>query len=357
MKKTIIFLFILIGSLTFFACDKSSSTTNVTTVNQSTTSLQETTNSTTLLPTTKSVGYTSIEVTNQIKRFFRIDEPFDKTSIELTAHLNDGSTEIIDSNLIDVRGYNSSTPGSKTIFIVFENFRVELEVYVLEDFAIEIDMEYYEEALNLRGNTLKVALNHIINQDLTLLLYGDARDILQESDVDPNNSGHIILVYTGQSVNKTWDSGATWNREHVFPQSRLGVKVDYYNDFPSKATDIHNLKPADPGENASRSNDYFSTEVGNDFYEPRDEVKGDIARILFYMTTKYFDLSLNNDATSGSSLKSMGVLSLLLEWNEMDPVDDFEMNRNNVLYGYQGNRNPFIDYPEFANLIWGEATA
>jgi len=86
----------------------------------------------------------------------------------------------------------------------------------------------------------------------------------------------------------------------------------------------------------------------------RDEVKGDIARILFYMATMYFDLSLNDDPASISAYKSMGILSTLLEWNELDPVDDFEKNRNEVIYSYQKNRNPFIDYPEFANLIWGD---
>jgi endonuclease I len=71
----------------------------------------------------------------------------------------------------------------------------------------------------------------------------------------------------------------------------------------------------------------------------------------------YFDLSFNDDATTTSSNKTMGLLSVLLEWNEFDPVDDFERHRNEVLYSYQGNRNPFIDYPEFANLIWGEEFA
>jgi endonuclease I len=125
------------------------------------------------------------------------------------------------------------------------------------------------------------------------------------------------------------------------------------DDFPSKATDIHNLKPADPDENALRSNDYFDYTGTNDTYEPHDDVKGDIARILFYMATMYSDLTLNNDPDSNSSDKTMGILDILLEWNELDPVDDFERHRNEVLFSYQGNRNPFIDYPEFAELIWG----
>jgi endonuclease I len=112
----------------------------------------------------------------------------------------------------------------------------------------------------------------------------------------------------------------------VWPQSRLGIAVDYQDDFASRATDIHNLKPCDPGENSSRSNDYFNTIVGNDFYEPRDEVKGDIARILFYMSTMYAILTLDDDETTPTSHYTMGTLSILLEWNLSDPVDEFELN-------------------------------
>jgi endonuclease I len=75
------------------------------------------------------------------------------------------------------------------------------------------------------------------------------------------------------------------------------------------------------------------------------------------MATMYFELTLNNDELSLSLNRTMGILSVLLEWNEIDPADDFERNRNEVIYSYQNNRNPFIDYPEFANLIWGDLAA
>jgi len=96
----------------------------------------------------------------------------------------------------------------------------------------------------------------------------------------------------------------------------------------------------------------------NDSFEPRDQVKGDVARILFYMAVRYdgsdgvADLELN-DFTGNGSVPFMGKLSTLLVWNNLDPVDDFERNRNEVIFGYQKNRNPFIDYPHFADLIWG----
>jgi len=154
------------------------------------------------------------------------------------------------------------------------------------------------------------------------------------------------LVYTQLSVSGTWDAGITWNREHVWPQSLLGVDAGGIN----VASDLHNLKPADPGENSSRSNKYFDNITSSVAYEPPDEVKGDIARILFYMIVMYDNLNLVDQAPD---IYEMALLSVLLSWHEQDPVDAFEQNRNDVIYSYQFNRNPFIDYPHFVELIFG----
>jgi endonuclease I len=367
-KKILSIAITLIFTVLLIACDTTNSTTTTnttttTTTNETTTntttsisSSMQTTESTTEISSTETVvGYTSIEITDFTKRFYQLNEEFDFSSIELTAHLSDDSTEIINAEDINIRGFNSSTTGEKNIFIIFDKFLVELKVIILADYAFEIDMEYYQSAINLKGQTLKVTLNNILHDGFNNLLYGDARDILQESDEDPNNPDNIILVYLGASVPSRWDGGTTWNREHVWPQSRLGIYVSYGDkDFPSRATDVHNLKPANPSENGARSNDYFDYFKTFDTYEPRDEVKGDIARIIFYMATMYSLLSLNDNVLATNEDLSMGILSVLLEWNELDPVDDFERNRNNVIYTYQNNRNPFIDYPGFADLIWGD---
>ncbi|MFA5693536.1 MAG: endonuclease [Acholeplasmataceae bacterium] len=292
--------------------------------------------------------------------FYRLDETFDAEDVQIIIEYSDHTTSIVDSQDFSIRSFSTTTPGERTAFIRFGSVLLEYNYIVLEDYAFEIDMEYYQDAINLRGDLLKVTLNNIITENFIDLLYADAIWVLEESDVDPNNPNNVILVYPGiygESVPTGYSSqisGYYWNREHVWPQSRLGVGVSYDNDFPSKATDVHNLKPADPTENSNRSNDYFDYFKTSDTYEPNDNVKGDIARILFYMATMYFDLTLNDNIYSASQEKTMGILSVLLEWNELDPVDDFERNRNDVIFSYQGNRNPFVDYPGFAELIWGD---
>ena len=217
---------------------------------------------------------------------------------------------------------------------------------------------YYSGATGLEGDYLITYLYNTIHDGFHGVTYGDARYNLDDTDRDPNNGNNVILVYLADSVSGVWDSGNTWNREHVWPQSTLGSSAD--NSTVNPASDLHNLKPADPGENSSRSNKWFGEppSTNNSYmYEPRDEVKGDIARILFYMDIMYDYLTLvelENGEDAG--YYEMGDLSTLIEWHEQDPVDDFEMNRNEVIYSIQGNRNPFIDHPEFVNKIWGVET-
>jgi uncharacterized repeat protein (TIGR02543 family) len=214
---------------------------------------------------------------------------------------------------------------------------------------------YYSGATGLDGDNLITYLYNLMREDFEGVTYGAARDYLQVTDEDPNNPNNIILVYTGDSIKSTWDGGVTWNREHVWPQSKLDSSAD--NGTVNSASDLNNLKPADPGENSSRSNDWFGETNVSNSYEPRDEVKGDIARILFYMDIMYDFLTLVEfEGNEEAGYYEMGDLSTLIEWHENDPVDDFEMNRNNVIESIQGNRNPFIDHPEFVNKIWGVET-
>jgi len=213
---------------------------------------------------------------------------------------------------------------------------------------------YFDDAEDLEGQALFLVLREIINV-YTGISYGDVRYVLDETDADPNHAGYLIEWYTGQSRNATWDLGVTYNREHVWPQSLLGASAD--NAVINICSDVFNLTPADPSINSSRGNKWFSTVTNTYSYLPsRAAILGDIARILFYMAVMYPQLSLIElNATQDPAVYQMGDLSTLLAWHLADPVDAFERNRNNVIYSYQHNRNPFVDHPELVGLIWGNA--
>lgn len=225
----------------------------------------------------------------------------------------------------------------------------------------------------MSANDIKTILHNLIDEHVGGS-YGLLKTILPLSDADPNNPDNMILLYTGRSQGGEIDHDGDndgWNREHVWPLSKLGGDTSL-----TAGHDAHHIRPADLSVNKVRGNLEFgvaTTEVQDTYaegsthckissyyFEPRDEVKGDIARMLFYMAVRYegdvsgeADLELVFDALSTSTFE-FGNLAVLLEWNRLDPVDDFEINRNNVIYTYQKNRNPFIDYPSLADLIWGE---
>lgn len=209
---------------------------------------------------------------------------------------------------------------------------------------------YYASISGVTDTYLKSALRTLITQ-MTLKNYGEARYILNISDRDPNNANNVILVYNRASVSGTWDAGITWSREHVWPQSMLGASA--VNTTANIASDLQNLKPINQRVNEDRSNLPFSPGSGTHGfvtggYYPGDADKGDIARILFYMHVRW-------NLIIGRS--TVGDINLLLQWHLEDPVDDFERNRNEVIFNAQKNRNPFIDHPEFAERIWGPVVA
>ncbi|MEK3905880.1 endonuclease [Oceanobacillus sp. FSL W7-1309] len=224
---------------------------------------------------------------------------------------------------------------------------------------------YYDAANGKSGEQLKSALHDIID-DHTEISYSNVWEALRETDEDPSNSNNVILLYTGRSQGKNENGGNAddWNREHVWAKS--------HGDFGTSmgpGTDLHHLRPTDASVNSSRSNLDFDeggsehTEAAGNYYdsdswEPRDSVKGDVARMIFYMDVRYEgdsgepDLELNNQVNNGSA-PYHGKLSVLLEWHEEDPVDDLERRRNEIIYtDYQHNRNPFIDHPEWVAEIW-----
>ncbi|XVU28231.1 endonuclease [Actinoplanes sp. CA-054009] len=227
--------------------------------------------------------------------------------------------------------------------------------------------DYYAAAAGKSGEALKSSLHTIISSGMTKLSYDAVWNALKVTDQDPANSANVILLYSGISRAKTLNGGnsGNWNREHVWAKS--------HGDFGTATgpgTDLHHLRPEDVTVNALRDNKDFDTggsaatgAPGNytdaDSWEPRNAVKGDVARMIFYMAVRYEgddswpDLEVDN-ATTGGSAPRLGKLSALLQWNTQDPPDAAERNRNQIIYTtYQHNRNPFIDHPEWAASIFG----
>lgn len=222
---------------------------------------------------------------------------------------------------------------------------------------------YYKEAFGKEGEALKLALHEIIDGHKELT-YAQVWDALKESDEDPNNSQNVLLFYSGKSRSKNLNGGniGDWNREHTWAKSHGD-----FGTIKGPGTDIHHLRATDVQVNGARGNLDFDNggnavincsecKSDSDSFEPPNYVKGDVARILFYMATRYevgdmVDLELNDKVNNGKN-PYHGKLSVLLEWHKQDPVDEIERNRNNIIQKWQGNRNPFIDHPEFADLIW-----
>ncbi|GLW94189.1 hypothetical protein Aglo03_50050 [Actinokineospora globicatena] len=226
--------------------------------------------------------------------------------------------------------------------------------------------DYYRAAIGKTGPQLKTALNQIIRVG-DKLNYDQVWTALKATDQDPANPNNVILLYSGRSQSKSTNGGGAndWNREHVWAKS--------HGDFGTATgpgTDLHHLRPEDVSVNSNRGNKDFDTggspaaeAPGNltdsDSWEPRDAVKGDVARMILYMDVRYeggdgyVDLDVNDSVNNGTA-PYHGKLSTLLRWHAQDPPDAFERRRNQVIYdSYQHNRNPFIDHPEWVASIWG----
>jgi endonuclease I len=242
----------------------------------------------------------------------------------------------------------------------------------------QIPPGYYNSADGLTGTQLKDALNNIIDGHVEFSYTSSATDvwdILKETDKDTIDPNNVVLFYSGWTMNgaQEYNSGNGWNREHVWAKSRGDL-----GNTQGAGTDVHALRPCDISVNSARNNRWFDfgdqEYIDNDgatgcyvgtsswVWEPRDKVKGDVARMIFYMTTRYegengeADLELVNYIPTDNNTNDPihARLNALLEWHLNDPVDDWERNRNNIIYyDYQENRNPFIDHPEYVDEIWG----
>ncbi|NRT12952.1 endonuclease [Flavobacterium sp. 14A] len=232
----------------------------------------------------------------------------------------------------------------------------------------QIPSYYNGTNLNQTGNTLKTTLSQLISANTTSLSYTPGVwDALKLTDIDPANPNNVLLVYgyndtdTDTSNDRTRSKDANggnagqWNREHVYAKS-LGVP-NLGTSGPG--SDAHHLRASDIAFNATRSNYPYGAGSGNaglfnnTFFYPGDEWKGDVARMLMYMYLRYGEQCLPANVTVGPRTFNNDITDILLLWNIEDPVSQFELNRNTILEGVQGNRNPFIDNPAFATTIWG----
>ncbi len=230
---------------------------------------------------------------------------------------------------------------------------------------------YYKEMNGHLDESFKSSLHLLLkNTHTTVLSYTpgvwDALKIVDKGEGDT-----VKCLYTGQLIpaDKKDDgqshSYSVWNREHSWPNSHGFSSKDY-----AAYTDLHHLFASEKNINATRGNkdwgyvtngssDAYGNRWNSTTFEIRDEMKGDIARAMFYLVVRYddtqeLDLELVEGATESSSNKTgqLGSLSILLEWNSLDSVSEEELARNEAIYQIQGNRNPFVDYPEWVSLLY-----
>lgn len=269
--------------------------------------------------------------------------------------------------------------------IINRTFLCSLLVLATEVTQGQIPNGYYSNANGKTGSELKTALFNIIKNH-TSISYDQLWTAFKSTDKKPNgkvwdmysdNPGgtppYEFTFVTDQCGNYSVE-GDCYNREHSFPDS-------WFNGAAPMHTDLFHLYPTDGKVNWQRSN-YPYGEVSNPtwtslngsklgpssypgytgvVFEPIDDYKGDFARSYFYMVTRYEDkvASWSTDMLNGTAYPAFSTWAknMLLEWSAQDPVSQKEIDRNNVVYNqYQHNRNPFIDHPEYAQLIWGSYT-
>ncbi len=240
--------------------------------------------------------------------------------------------------------------------------------------------DYYVNADGKSGQALKTAMAKIIRGTLEAVGYKSLEEEYKKTD---KRADGTLRDWYDNTSKYTWSSGG-WNKEHLVPQS-------WFKEATPMKSDIVHVVPTDAGLNNERG-DLPLAEVGTvksgwgytyclkgtcktpgysgSVFEPNDEIKGDIARIYFYMATCYESVILNwkgnkdNSVTAAAVIDHSGgsqykpykqwYMDMLLRWSKDDPVDEIEIARNNGVYEVQKNRNPFVDYPGLEDYIWGD---
>ncbi len=268
-------------------------------------------------------------------------------------------------------------------------------------------VDYYAAVDASNASALRTTLHEAIKDHIHYPYSSSATDtwnLLEKADEDPSDPGRVLSVYSNDTFGKTGGGSGPYNREHSWPRS-YGFKSQGDSNLPHD--DAHHLFISDTGYNSARGSRPFglcssgcseeptvynngqggqgggypgdsswrtNTDGPSGIYEVWMGRRGDIARAMFYMDVRYEgdthavtgvsehqleltdDMSLLHNSTSNYSPAYMGRLSVLLDWHEQDPVDAYEQNRNDAVYTYQGNRNPFVDHPEWVGVLYGVST-
>ncbi len=176
--------------------------------------------------------------------------------------------------------------------------------------------------------------------------YGDLRYLFGFTDCEKNNTDYILSFYSAKQFKNVWDNGNTWNREHVWPASKSNSGRPSNQD-PGEAADILMVRPTLKAENEAENNAFGE---GNKQQDVDKNLRGDVARILLYTYVRWGNYENMWDNTG-----VMSDMNTLLRWMQEDPVDTWEMGRNDSVQSITGTRNVFVDYPEFAWLLFGKS--
>lgn len=193
---------------------------------------------------------------------------------------------------------------------------------------------------NAKDSALYAALKSMMNaKNKHTNSYEETKKLFKLTDCLKNDTAHISCFYTGRQLNGAWDSAKTWNREHTWPNSKgLGG---------SDENDIMMLRPTWVSANSSRGNTAYG-ESGS-YYDPGVSVRGDCARIVLYVYVRW-----GNTGKMWGTSGVMENMNVLLKWMEEDPVDTWELGRNDAVQSITGVRNVFVDYPELAFQLFGK---
>lgn len=264
----------------------------------------------------------------------------------------------------------------------------------------DVPAGYYDSVNTINGQALQNSLHEIIDDHQRFPYTSSATDtwdILETADQDPDNANNVVDIYKNTSYAKESKGNHFYSREHSWPKS-YGFPSDGSTNYAY--TDTHHLFIADSSYNSSRSNKPFdncavgcSTKITLDnnnrggtsaesnltegsgsegSWQTWNSRKGDVARALMYLSVRYEggahgdtgvnepDLILTNDRNligqsnqgSNISVAYMGLKSVLLQWHKDDPVDSYDIRHNEAVYSFQGNRNPFIDHPEYVACVF-----